>query len=121
MLPAILALQIGEGTVLVGPSRSLDAITGKWSIDDNVYGSRIGDILSRHADSWRLREAVVGWGIESFDPRQRTEQRLHRQIARMVETGRLSARFLPLFRDDPGGPREVGRLRIYQLGEGPFT
>jgi hypothetical protein len=50
---------------------------------------------------------------------ERPENELHDQIARLVETGRLEARFLPLFLDDPRRPGEVGLLRIYRLGGGP--
>lgn len=41
------------------------------------------------------------------------------QIARMLETGRLSACYLPLFRDDLHVMYDAGPLRVHQLGRGP--
>ena len=115
MASSILALSLPEGTLLIG--FSLNTAPGRPVIDVSAYVFRLRDILS-FVDPWRLRTAASAWGVEEFDPRQRTEQRLHDQIGRLVETGRLPVRFLPLFRDDPRGPREEGPLRIYQLDRG---
>jgi hypothetical protein len=119
MHPEIFAVWSNFGLLLVGPPHSLTRVTGATEIDVSFFGSWLRDLLAR-ADSWRLRSAAVAWGVDEFDPRQRTEQRLQDQIARMLETGRLSACFLPLFRDDSHPLYDAGPLRVHQLGAGPL-
>jgi hypothetical protein len=121
MHPEILTLPLQACTVLIGPPHSLTQVTGATPIDVSFFGSLIRERLARDAAPWRLRSAAILWGVESFDPRQRTEQSLHDQIARMLETGRLSACFLPLHRDDLPGLGHAGPLRIHQLGTDPAT
>jgi hypothetical protein len=120
MHPEILALPSQAGVVLIGPAHSLIHVAGATAIDVSLFGSWLRDLLVR-TDLWRLRTAAVAWSVEEFDPRQRTEQRLPGQIARMLETGRLSACFLPVFRNDSHALYDAGRLRIYQVGAGPLT
>jgi hypothetical protein len=120
MRPEIFKLPLPAGVLLIGRAHHLARVTGATESDVSFFGSWLRDLLAR-ADSWRLRRAAVAWGVERFDPRQRAERRLPDQIARMIETGRLSACFLPLFLDDPRRPGEAGLLRIYRLGGGPAT
>jgi hypothetical protein len=87
MATELLALPFSEGTLLIGSPYLLDNVAGTWRIDSSIWSSRIQYILVSHTDSWHLRRAAVSWGVEEFDPRQRTEQ-LHDQIARLVEIGR---------------------------------
>jgi hypothetical protein len=119
MYPEILAFPLQVGTVLIGPPHRLTQVAGATSIDIGFFGPLIRDALARDAAPWRLRSAAIVWGVEDFDPRQRTEQRAQDQIARMGEAGRLAVRFLPLFLDDPRRPGEAGLLRVYRLGGGP--
>jgi hypothetical protein len=121
MHPEILVLPLQACAVLIGPRHSLTQVTGAVPIDVSFFGSMIRECLARDPAPWRFRSAAIVWGVESFDPRQGAEQRLHDQIARMIETGRLSACFLPLHRDDLPGLGHAGPLRIHQLGGGPDT
>jgi hypothetical protein len=90
------------------------------SLDQGAFQpSSLSVLLALHPDPSRLRAAAIAWGIDDFDVRQRGEERLHGQIARMVQSGRLGLRSIPLFRDDPRGPIETSKLRLYQLGGGP--
>jgi len=118
MRPEIFKLPLPAGILLIGRAHHLARITGVTEIDVGLFGSWLRDLLA-HADSWRLRGAAAVLGVDEFDPRQRTEQRLQDQIARMLETGRLSACFLPLFCDDSHALNDAGPLRVLQLGGGP--
>jgi hypothetical protein len=120
MRPEIFKLPLPAGTLLIGHEHQLARVAGATEIDAGSFASWVRGLLAR-ADSWRLRSAAVALGAEEFDPRQRTEQRLQDQIARMLETGRLSACFLPLFRDDSHALNDAGPLRVHQLGGGPAT
>ncbi len=119
MPPDILALPLAEGTLFIAPPDRLAAIAGSTQAAAGPYAARLREILARHAEGWRLHRAAVDWGLQSFGRLQRPERNLAEQIARMVESGRLTARFLPLFISDPRGPSETGSLRVYQLDGGP--
>jgi hypothetical protein len=121
MPPDILALPLIEGTLFIGPAGRPAAVAGALEVN---AGWRLREILARHAESWRLRNAVTVWGVQSFGRLERPERDLGDEIADLIESGRLSARFLPLFRDDPRGAEfatewAVGPVRVHQLGLGP--
>jgi hypothetical protein len=118
MSPELLIFPITQGALLISRAAPLTAFAGAARAGASPYGSRLLEILVPHADG--SRNAVVAWGLEGFGRLRRPNRDLADQIARMVETGRLTVRFLPLFRDDPRGPREEGPLRVYQLGSGPL-
>jgi hypothetical protein len=118
MRPDLLALPLQVGTLLIGPVHNIARIAGETATDLSFSGTSLRDLLAR-ADPWRLRNVAAVWSVGEFASLQRTEQRLSDQVARMLETGRLTARFLPLFRGDPRVPNGMGPLRLYQLGGGP--
>lgn len=115
--PEILWLRPHAEALLIGPAQRLARMAAATEIDGRYFQFRIRRLLA-DADQGRLRTAAVIWGVEEFDPRQRTEQRLQDQVARMLEAGRLSVRFLSLFRDDPRSPCAEGALSLYQIGKG---
>ncbi len=118
MYPEIFQLPLPAGVLLIGRAHHLARVTGATELDVSFFGSWLRGVIAR-VDPWRLRSAAGALGVEEFDPRQRTEQRLQDQIARMLETGRLSACFLPLVRDDSHALYDAGPLRIHQLATEP--
>ena len=109
MPPDILALPLNEGTLFIGPRDRFAPVSG----------ARLREILTRHAEDPRLRNGASAWGLQASGTLQRPERSLAEQVACAVEAGRLVARFSPLFRDHPCGPRESGPRSVYQLGSGP--
>src|SRR5271166_2388141 len=123
MPPDILALHLTNGTLFIGHADRLAAFASASQIGAGPYASRLRDVLARRAEGWRLRHAAQAWGLPSHGMLRRHEDDLPEQIARLVERGWLSARFLRLFRDERRVPdfaeRGAGRLRVLQLGSGP--
>src|SRR5271166_4566707 len=115
----ILALPLNEGTLFIGPPGRLAAVARIFQSHSKPCASFPREIVARHAESWHLHNATVAWVLQTSGRSAWSERDLVDQIARLVESGRLAARFLPLFRADARGPSQTGPLRLYQLDGGP--
>jgi hypothetical protein len=114
----VLDLQTCEGTLFVGLADRLAAFLGA-AAGPQGCASPLHEIDALRADGWRLRNPAIAWNLQRSGRLKRPDCDLGEQITGLVETGRLVARFVPLFRDDPRSPNETGPLRLYQLGGGP--
>jgi hypothetical protein len=114
--PDVLVLPFIEGALLIGPA---DRLVAMPSGVRTLSGERLRTVLAAEAEGQRLHDAAVLWGLQSFGHVRRSDRNLADQIASIVEYTRCSARFVPLFRDDPRSPAETGPLRLFQLGGGP--
>ena len=112
----LLVITLSEGTLFVGSTKQLAVVAGASEV--NTGFDFVGTLM-RHAEGWRLHHAAADWGLPSFGRLTRPKREQIEQIGTLLETGRLSARFVPLFRADPRGPSETGPLRVYQIGRGP--
>ena len=117
MRPLILTLEIAEGTLFVGPPDSLSAYSAALPVDPSAYRSTLLEILMRRSTPWSVRNLLSGLDAATFSSRERTEHGLFEQILQLVETGRLTVCFLPLFRADV---RESGQNRSAGRTEGGF-
>jgi hypothetical protein len=119
MRPDILLLPLPDGALLIGPAHSLKAVAGDAG-DDTVWRHwRLGRLLAHRVDAWKLRRAALAWGIDHPHRRHWSDDLLKDHVAPWVETGRLAARFVPLFRDEPRRAAETGQLSLHQIGKGP--
>ncbi len=119
MRPDILVLPLPDGALLIGPAHSLKAFAGESGDGDGHHRWQLKSLLAHRIDSWRLRRAALAWGIDHPHRRHWSDHQLQENVAHCIETGRLVARFVPLFRDDPRGPLAEGLLGLHQIGKGP--
>ena len=97
------ALRVGDGTVFIGPAAALSFATGDWPDPDREFRGDLESALRAGAEMGLLRAATIAWGQTLGTP-PTSDARLCFDVAEGVRTGRLAARFLPRFVDDPRGP-----------------
>jgi hypothetical protein len=113
---AFFPLRVGDGTVFIGPAAELDAATASWPQSHRDFSRDLESALRANADIGRLRAAFVQWGVPG-STHAISDRQLFIEVAELVRRGRLAARFLPRFVDDPRGPAGGAEppFRHYQL------